>query len=373
MNNELIYTVSDFVGIFNQTLEYAYPSVSIVGELSNFKVSKGKWIYFDLKDDYASLRFFGTVYALPGPLEEGMMVQVSGMPRLHQTFGFSVNVRAIRPVGEGSLKKAATLLQAKLEKEGLFDPARKRQLPYPPRRIALISSKESAAYADFVKVLGQRWRGLEIELCDVQVQGEAAVPQIVEAIATCNTLAEPPDVLVITRGGGSADDLAVFNTEQVTRAVAASRIPTLVAIGHEVDFSLAELAADQRASTPSNAAELLTPDRTHELKQLQTAQTSLGHGLATTLATQQAWLKDCVTNLQLALRHAIQHEKQRLHTQRSLLRALSPEAALQRGYAIIRTPQAVIQRVSQLKIGQTVEAKLQDGKLVAEILDTEVQ
>src|SRR5690606_18856920 len=136
-------------------------------------------------------------------------------------------------------------------------------------------SEESAAYKDFIKVIGARWGGLDIELANVQVQGESAIMQIVNAIDWFNKQAAVPDVLVIVRGGGSADDLQAFSSEQVTRSVAASRIPTLVAIGHEVDVSLAELAADRRASTPSNAAELLVPDRKEQITLLRHARRRL--------------------------------------------------------------------------------------------------
>jgi exodeoxyribonuclease VII large subunit len=265
---ELELSVSEFVALLNQTLEFAYPHVTIAGELANFRISKNRWLYFDLKDEGAVVRFFGTVYALPGPLENGMLLKVSGSPRLHPLYGFSVSVLSITPSGEGSIKKAATLLEAKLAAEGLFDPTRKRPLPYPPARIGLIASTESAAYSDFLKVLGERWGGVTIEVIDVQVQGEVAPEQIVQAITRFNQKSLAPDVLVITRGGGSAQDLQAFSSEQVTRAVAASRIPTLVAIGHERDIALAELAADQRASTPSNAAELLLPDRAQKMHEL---------------------------------------------------------------------------------------------------------
>ena len=140
--------VSDFVAIVNQTLEMAIGSVAVVGELANFRVSKNRWVYFDLKDERSSIRCFGTVYMLPGPLEDGMMLEVRGTPRLHDQFGFSFNVQSIRPVGEGSLRKAAELLMAKLQEEGLFSDERKRSLPYPPQRIGLVTSAESAAYAD---------------------------------------------------------------------------------------------------------------------------------------------------------------------------------------------------------------------------------
>src|SRR4051812_26943568 len=123
---DISFSVSDFVAVFNQTVEYAYPSVTIVGELANFRISKNRWVYFDLKDAYASVRFFGTVFQLPGPLEDGMLLQVRGVPRLHQLYGFSITVHFIQPSGEGAIKKAADLLQTKLAAEGLFDADRKR-------------------------------------------------------------------------------------------------------------------------------------------------------------------------------------------------------------------------------------------------------
>src|SRR5581483_9878111 len=268
MASEVELTPSQFVAIFNQTLDLAYPSVAISGELANFRISKQKWVYFDLKDESSTLKFFGSVYQLPGPLKDGLMLKIRAQPRLHHTYGFSLNVLHIEPTGEGSIKKAAELLQAKLASEGLFDPARKRHLPYPPERIGLITSSGAAAYADFKKVLNARWRGLIIDFVDVQVQGESAPAQIVEALERLNEEAQPPEVIVLIRGGGSPEDLIAFSSEQVTRAVAASRVPTLVAIGHETDISLAELAADKRASTPSNAAELLVPDHKHSWREI---------------------------------------------------------------------------------------------------------
>jgi exodeoxyribonuclease VII large subunit len=159
----------DFVALLNQTLEFAYPTVTIEGELSNFRISKNRWVYFDLQDDAASVKFFGTVYMLPGPLEDGLKLRVVGSPRLHPRFGFSINILSMAPVGEGSIKKAADLLAAKLEAEGLFDPARKRLLPPAPKTIGLITAAASAAYADFIKILNERWGGIEILLADVYV------------------------------------------------------------------------------------------------------------------------------------------------------------------------------------------------------------
>jgi exodeoxyribonuclease VII large subunit len=367
-DNELVLSVSDFVGLLNQTLEYAYPAISIVGELSNFRISKNRWVYFDLKDDFATVKFFGTVYQLPGPLEDGLMLQVRGTPRLHNQFGFSVNVQNIQPVGEGSLKKAAALLEAKLTAEGLFDESRKRPLPYPPKTIGLITSGESAAYHDFIKIINARWGGIDIQLADVQVQGEPAPGQIVNAIEYFNSHAEPVDVLVVTRGGGSAEDLAAFSTEQVTRAVAGSRIPTIVAIGHEVDISLAELAADRRASTPSNAAEMLTPDKAHELATIRDTQKSLLHVLTQNVATARQQLADIMMQLHVAVESTVARATESLAYRSNLLDALSPTAALKRGYAVIRTEQGTIVRSGRgVTVGDTLHIELTDATITTKV------
>jgi exodeoxyribonuclease VII large subunit len=366
--NEVVLSVSDFIALVNQTFEYAYPFVTIAGELSNFKVSKNRWVYFDLKDDTSSVRFFGTVYMLPGPLEDGMLLEVHGSPRLHPLFGFSVNVQSMRPVGEGSIKKAANLLEAKLRKEGLFDEARKRLLPYPPKSIGLVTSKESAAYADFVKVLNQRWRGIELKLVDVQVQGDAAMPQIVGAITHLNQMAEPPDVLVVIRGGGSADDLQVFSTEQVTRAVAASRIPTIVAIGHEVDVSLAELAADVRASTPSNAAELLVPDRRDIVKRLNEHRLRLADVMTDRVASEKLFALQARAQLLLNIERVLKAAKDQNVSRAQLLAALSPTAALKRGYAILRDADGnVLKSGKSISAGDKVRIQLTDARISAEV------
>lgn len=372
--DELILTVTDFVAFLNQTLETAYPSVTIQGELAHFRVSKNRWVYFDLKDEFSSVKFFGTVYQLPGPLEDGLILQVRGVPRLHPQYGFSVTVQAMQPVGEGSIKRAATLLQAKLAAEGLFDDSRKRVVPYPPQRIGLITSRESAAYADFIKIINARWGGLEIELRDVHVQGEAAAGEVVTAIELFNQAAQIPDVLVITRGGGSAEDLAAFSTEQVTRAVAASRIPTVVAIGHEIDMSLAELAADRRASTPSNAAELLVPDKRAELAELVHKQSMLHNALTQNIQLKRQFLTEVVRQLSDSVARLLHDQTRRLGEQKRTLELLNPYTILKRGYAILQTvdEDKPIKSVTSLSPGDRVRIVLHDGRAEADITTTEV-
>lgn len=367
LDSTLELTVSDFVAFANQTLEYAYPSVAITGELANFRVSKNKWVYFDLKDEAASLRFFGTVYNLSGPLEDGMLLKVRGMPRLHPQYGFSITVQQVELVGEGTIKRASKLLEAKLTAEGLFDPARKRPLPYPPGSIGLITSMESAAYADFTKILNARWGGIEVKVADVQVQGADAPAQIIRALTMFNQLPEPPEVLVIIRGGGSAEDLQAFSDEQVVRTVAGSRIPTLVAIGHEVDISLAELAADQRASTPSNAAELLVPDKLHMQTVLTRYKTMLTQGLRGPIDRQAQELNRARSVLGQTLQSTLERAVTNLEFKRELLAAYNPQLALERGYAILRKDGAVLRRSEGLKTGDIVEIDMADGQVKAQV------
>jgi exodeoxyribonuclease VII large subunit len=364
---EIVFTPTDFVAVVNQTLEFAYPSVVIEGELTNFKVAKNRWVYFDLKDEESSVRFFGTIYSLPGPLQDGMSVRVVGSPRLHQRFGFSVNFTSILPVGEGALKKAADLLLKKLSAEGLFAQERKRLLPHIPQRIGLVTAADSAAAADFAKILNERWGGVEVLLADVYVQGDQAPAQLVEAIEHLNQLSEMPEVLVITRGGGSADDLAAFNDERVIRAVAASRIPTLVAIGHEVDISLAELAADKRASTPSNAAQLLVPDKKHELAVVQNAASALVQNLESIrkslkqdLQNQRSLLKRNISDIFIK-----QHEQ--VKSLQRIIKLFDPNAALARGYAIIRTNDSFVKTIEQLKPSDQINISLVDGTIGAKV------
>lgn len=295
-----------------------------------------------------------------------MKVKVVANPRLHNQFGFSLNFQSIALSGEGSIKKAADLLFEKLDKEGLFAPERKRILPYPPASIGLVTSDESAAYKDFIKVLGERWGGVHIKLANVQVQGESAHKQIAAAIEWFNKQAEIPEVLVIIRGGGSADDLQAFSAEQVTRAVAASRIPTLVAIGHEQDVSLAELAADLRASTPSNAAELLVPDRRESITKLKKHEQTLHETVVTFLENSETRLTDNIARLSEKAEKFYETLEENLDTSRRTLEAYNPKAILRRGYAIVRAGGGVV-KTSKLKPDSKIMIEFADGFVRAEV------
>ncbi len=361
----LIFSPSEFVAVLNQTLEYAYPNVTIEGELSNFRVVKNRWVYFDLKDDAASLRFFGTVYLLPGPLQDGLMLRAIGAPRLHPKFGFTINLMSLMPVGEGSIKKAADLLRVKLQAEGLFDEDRKRALPAIPKTIGLVTAGESAAYADFIKILNSRWGGVEVLLADCLVQGDQAPGQLIEAIEHFNQLPDLPDVIVVTRGGGSAEDLAAFNDERVVRAVAASRVLTLVGVGHEVDESLAELAADKRASTPSNAAQMAVPDRREVLQRLEIAKKSLTRDLGTMFENNKRYLKDTKTNVRTLMESALKTESEKLAAASRLVALFDPLAALKRGYSLVIKSGKYITSATQIGMGDDLSLQFHDGQVAA--------
>lgn len=371
--DDLVFSVSDFVAVFNQTISYAYPSLTIEGELEGLRISKNKWVYFNLKDDYSSVKFFGTVHQLPGPLEDGLIIRVKGVPFLHAQYGFSINVQFMQPVGEGSLKRAALLLELKLAKEGLFDESRKRAIAYPPARLGLVTSVGSAAYHDFIKILGERWGDISIEVADVQVQGDIAPSQIVNALEYFNSEKEPVDVIVIIRGGGSADDLAAFNSEIVTRAVATSRTPTLVAIGHEVDVSLAEKAADKRGSTPTHAAEILSPDKRQLIKEFISVRSQLDQFIDDKFRVFSEAVLESRKNNEEAIMTYIANLESILGQKKLLLDILSPLSALKRGYAIIRQGGKIMTSAKALKAGSYISTELKDGQVISKITEVKLK
>ncbi len=382
---EIAIGVKAFLNILNETMGFAFPSVTIEGEVSSYKVNQGKWVFFDLKDEDATLPCFMPIFHLKVPLEDGMKVKVTGVPKVTNWGKFSLTVKTVQLAGEGELRRAFELLKAKLEAEGLFAEERKRQLPRFPRTIGLITSGASDAYADFIKILATRWGGLTVRLADIQVQGAPAPGQVVNAINYFNQLATPPDVLVITRGGGSLEDLQAFSTEDVARAVASSRTPTIVGVGHERDISLADLAADRRAATPTDAARLVVPERLEVLQQvdvlarrseqllrgrLQSAdiridrQVALLERFVRLPATQ---LQQLNARLLTAQKRSAERAGERLRSLERLLASFNPQATLKRGYAIVRSGDRVVTRPEQVSSGDGLVIQLAAGKLSAKV------
>ncbi len=352
------FSVSDFIEVTNQSLEIAFGVVEVEGEVASFKVNQQKYVFFDLKDEAGLVSCFMTVWQLRTALEDGMRVVVQAKPKLTQKGRFSLTVQSIRPVGEGSIAKNFELLRAKLDKEGLFAPERKRMLPKIPQKVAVISSVDAAGYGDFIKIVNQRWGGLEIDVANAQVQGLGAEDQIIRALDFFNQKTADYQLIVIIRGGGSADDLQTFNDERLVRAIAASKLPTLVGVGHECDVSLADLAADVRASTPSNAAQILVPDRREISQQLRST--------INQLARQSNWAIDQQRlELSALLKSSLEAASAKIDQLRSLnrakldlLTAYDPDRVLGRGYALIR---------GVIRTGEDIDIETKQLKIKAEV------
>jgi exodeoxyribonuclease VII large subunit len=388
-----VLQVSEFLEIVNGILRETLSGelIAIEGEVSGYRLSQGQWVSFDLKDDRSLVNVFLPLWQLSVPIEDGLKVRVFGLPRIYPKYGkFSLSAERIELAGEGALRKALILLRARLEKEGLFDPSRKRTLSRFPERIALIASRESAAYGDFIRVVGERWGGLEIDLYHVLVQGEKAPQEIVAAIQQAQS--EEYDVLVLTRGGGSFEELMAFNDERVVRAIHASQIPTMVAIGHERDITLAEEAADVRGSTPTDCARRLVPDRKDVMYELATQASSLTSIVDRLILDRQSLVARALTapELWLAGRKGDLETRQgrvfssfenwftrlmdRATSFRRLLGSFDPKQVLSRGYAILQTEGGkAITSVESLKTGERVMATLKDGQAPLLVDGTRVQ
>lgn len=332
---EVKLTPSEFIAVVNQTLDYAYGSVLMEGEVASFKVNQGKWVFFDLKDKESSVPCFMTLYQMRIPLEDGMKVVVRGVPKVTKWGKFSFTVQAVQPVGEGNLKKAYEILKKKLTDEGLFDSKKKRGLPKDLTSLGVISSTQAAGYADFIKILNARWGGIKIKVAHTQVQGLDAPDQIIRALKYFNERGDVQAIAII-RGGGSADDLSCFNDELLVREVAASKIPIIVGIGHEVDESLVDLAADVRASTPSNAAELLVPDRKNVSRWVLAEMNKFASLLLGRIEEERKREKELMRRVFDQINVKITEMQKMISSQAKILAAHNPEKILKQGYAILK-------------------------------------
>lgn len=384
VNSDTIYTVSDLNNFVNDTLgEF---TVRVRGEVSDYKRSQnGKFLYFDLKDDASRINCFAMSFQMRQELEEGMEVIVTGSPGLYVPYGkYTFRVRMVELVGEGALQRAFELTKRKLENEGLFATERKKSIPRFPERIGIITSREAAAYTDVLRILCNRWRGLEILLYNVHVQGAQAAGEISEALAYFNGHV-PADVLIVTRGGGSLEDLQAFNTEDVCRAVFASRIPVISAVGHERDKTLCDLVADCRASTPSNAAEIAVPDMAETLFALDSFAAMLKTANERTIQDARMRLDACLERMERSLRERLERgmvmakrleqaaerifaqAREKLGHSAMLLRALNPQAILERGYSITMKNGRVVKSALVLQSGDDVETVLHKGRFVSRV------
>ncbi|MBQ2643774.1 exodeoxyribonuclease VII large subunit [Candidatus Saccharibacteria bacterium] len=334
MQSEIKLTPTEFLAVTNQNLEYAFSGVTLEGEVASFKINQGKWVFFDVKDAESSVSCFMTLFQLRMPLKDGMKVTVRGVPKVTKWGKFSFTVTAVMPVGEGSLKKSYELLKKKLTNEGLFNVERKRPLPGDLTRLGVVSSVDAAGYADFVKILNARWGGIDVQVAHTQVQGMDAPDQIIRALKYFNERSEV-QAIAILRGGGSADDLACFNDEELVRTIATSKIPIITGIGHEVDESLADLAADVRASTPSNAAEMLTPDKRSIKITVNDSVLRVKNVVLNKIESASREKVEKMNQLSRDIKGRIDNYASGLEQKLKILEALNPEGILKQGYAIL--------------------------------------
>lgn len=377
--DDQILTVTELREFVNQTLSYAYPLVVVEGEIASFRVNQGKWVFFDLKDSETTISCFMTKYQLKTVLEDGMLVRVAATPNLTKWGKFSLTVKDIELAGEGEVRRAFELLKARFEKEGLFETARKRRLPEFPQRIGLITSRDAAAYNDFMTIAQDRWPLVEIFHEHVHVQGMQAPTDIVRALENMNRGQLALEAIVLIRGGGSAEDLQAFHHEDVVRAVYASKIPVIVGVGHEDDVSLAELAADMRASTPTDAARRLLPDKREVLRQLDRLAERQASGLKAGLergrrAVEKFYLQQSRLSARLSdsLRQAedrlqqymsryLEISRHRVELARRTLNGVDPKRILARGFSIVRQYGEIVHDPSRIVSGAPILVQLHKG------------
>ena len=393
-----ILSVSDITRNIRFLLEQNFSGVWVEGEVSNFKFHTSGHMYFALKDETAQIQcvmFRTENQKLDFELKEGLSVLCFGRISVYPIRGqYQLYIERVEPKGVGALQLKFQQLKEKLKAEGLFDEAHKKEIPYLPSRIGVVTSIDGAALRDILNVLDRRFSSVNIVIYPVQVQGTGAAGSIAEAIEDFNQL-KNADVLIVGRGGGSLEDLWAFNEEIVARAIYNSQIPIISAIGHEVDFTIADFVADLRAATPSAAAEIVLPLKeelivrisdfkarslqafTGKLKSLRQKLQQLvkSRGLKDPLGIfeiQFQKLDELKKNLESVFETFLKFEKERFLSLMGKLEALGPLAILKRGFSVsLKLPEEKIITSSKiLKVGNLVKTKLKEGFFVSEVKET---
>ena len=389
-------SVGDLTDHIKMVVEGTFPPVWVSGEISGLTKARSGHIYFTLKDDRAQLRcviWRTAAQFMRFDLKDGQAVFCHGELEVYAARGsYQLVVRKAEAQGVGALQQAFLRLQAKLDAEGLFAAERKRAIPKVPRRIAIITSPSGAAVRDFLQAASERWNGAEIIVVPALVQGEGSATSLVRAIRTSNRMKPKPDVIVLSRGGGSLEDLWSFNEEPLVRAVAESRIPTVSAVGHEVDVTLCDLAADVRALTPTDAATKVIPDS----EMIAGAMASLQNHLQRTMRNMIESRKQRLEALSMrpilrkpheilhlrsrrldeldaranrAMNARIQLSKGKVATLAASLSALSPLDVLTRGYSVTLDKNAnAIDSSDQVNVGDTLTTKLHQGEIESTVI-----
>jgi exodeoxyribonuclease VII large subunit len=388
-----IYTVSSLTREIKTFLETSFPRIWVEGEVSNFKQHSSGHLYFTLKDENAQIRCAMWRFKageLLFRLEDGMKVLLEGDLQVYEKSGnYQLIVQQIQPAGIGELQLAFEQLKKRLHEEGLFDERYKKPLPAFPESIGVITSPTGAAIRDIISVIRRRFSSVQITLLPVKVQGEGAARQIADAIKDFNEYGKV-DVMIVGRGGGSLEDLWSFNEEIVARAIFQSKIPVISAVGHEVDFTIADFVADRRAPTPSAAGEMVVPDAREirgvlayydekyatTIKQklqgyreiLQAKRTSYAFRRPEDVLYQKIQnLDDIIRLIQRAGKHLLDINRQQLENQTQRLKALSPLDVLRRGYSICYREGEIIKEVGQVKMLDMVQVRLSRGQFISQV------
>ena len=365
MMERQIYSVSE---LNNNLKSYIsrnpdFSEVAVLGEISNYKLYPSGHRYFSLKDAEGQLKcvmFKGSSSSLNFQPENGMQVIAFGSISVYERDGiYQLYCKSMMAAGQGNLQIAFEQLKAKLDAEGLFDPLHKKEIPDFPKKIAVITSPAGAAVRDVIRILGQRWPLSEVLVVPVRVQGIEAPGEIADAIEAVN-VNKLADLIITGRGGGSMEDLWAFNEEIVARAIYASEIPVISAVGHEPDVTISDYVADRRASTPSNAAELSVPDR-EEIRALLRG-FSLRLNPDTYINDRRQDFDRIRERMITALERILSDRKHAYISAASALDALSPLKVLTRGYSIAEKEGKTVKSAAELKQGDRLKLVFADGK-----------
>ncbi len=393
-----IYSVAEITRAIKSSLETQFSGVWVEGEITDFKHHTSGHMYFRIKDEGAvmdAVMFRGANSILRFKPKDGTQVLLFGKVSVYEKRGqYQMYVERMEPKGVGALQLAFEQLKEKLKNEGLFEVSRKKPIPHLPKKIGIITSPTGAAIRDILNIVNRRFSNIHILILPVLVQGPEAAPDIAKAIDTMNKR-EDIEVLIVGRGGGSMEDLWAFNEEIVARAIARSKIPIISAVGHEVDFTIADFVADVRAPTPSAAAELVIPEKS----ELESTVRSLRQRLENAVRSDWALLKEKLARITSSysfrqprsyveqmqqrlddtLRHLVNQTKSMLESARRdfkeaviQLEALNPLSILKRGYSVTYDAQGnLVLHADQLKAGDVIKTRLQKSSLHSKVIKTE--
>jgi exodeoxyribonuclease VII large subunit len=365
-------SVSALTERIKDTLEADFDSVAVHGELTNVARPKSGHVYFSLRDSTATIRavmWKGDAQRLVFDLSDGLAVRLLGRITVYAPRGdYQVVVRHMEPEGIGALELAFRQLHARLSAEGLFDPERKRPLPRFPRRIVIVTSPTGAAVRDLLQVTARRWNATEILIAPARVQGIGAGAEIAAAISLANRVKDA-DLIIVARGGGAAEDLGAFNEEVVVRSIAGSRLPVISAVGHEIDVTLADLAADRRALTPSEAGEIAVPDSRETGMHLDSLAERIHRVSRIRLQEARAELETLAQRVLKAIQRMLENRRYLLERRKAQLEALSPLAVLARGYSLtFRAEGKILVRSSgEVQTSYLIVTRLASGELISRV------